>query len=143
MSRHRIYSVVAMAAEIEEARRVYYAANDAHNWTESKRLGEIWSNLFQAERDLAPTSDADAAQKFRNAAASARLDPCPASERLARAAIRAAVKVERGEITPELLHSLRALMPAAMSHDVETYNDGTTAKALAHAINWCARLKLV
>jgi hypothetical protein len=72
-----------------------------------------------------------------------RREPDATSERFALSAIRAAGKIERGEITPRLLRSLRALMPAAMAHDAETHNDGATVKALAHAINWCARLRLV
>lgn len=135
--------VVAAAVSIRTALRDYQAADDCWDRDEADRHGQIWAGLLYAEREMAPISNAGAAQKLRNAAANVRLDPDASSERFARCAIRAAGKIERGEITPRLLRSLRALMPAAMSHDAETYNDGATAKALTHAINWCARLRLV
>jgi len=144
MSPHRVYSVVAMAAEIAEACRVYYAADDARNWTEAHLLGLELMRLERAERDIAPTSNADAAQKLRNVAKDVRIDPGPGGECLVRSALRLAAAIERGDVTPRILHSLRALMPAALRHDSETYNNsGTTAKALMHAINWCARLRSV
>jgi hypothetical protein len=143
MSPDRVYSVVAMAAEIAEACRVYYAADDARNWTEAHLLGLELMRLERAERDIAPTSNADAAQKLRNVANDVRIDPGPGGDRLVRSALQLAATIERGDVAPSTLLSLRALMPAALRHDAAAWNDGTTAKALMHAINWCARLRLV
>jgi hypothetical protein len=91
--------------------------------------------------EIAPTSNAGAGRKVLDI--TDYLYPGTGAERLTRLVRRLAAEIERGDITPRTLHSLRAMKPAAMSHDAETYNDGATAKALTHAINWCARLWLV
>jgi hypothetical protein len=135
--------VVSMNAEIEAARLVHYAADDAHHWTEARRLALQLTNLERAEGDIAPTSNACAEQKLFNVAALHRLDLGLEGETTARSATRLAGKVGRGEITPLTVRQIRALMPACQIHDVETCNDGATVKALTHAINWCARLRLV
>ena len=42
-----------------------------------------------------------------------------------------------------MLRKMRALMPACQLHDMENCGDGWATMALAHAIDWCARPKLV
>jgi hypothetical protein len=135
--------VVAMAGALQAARRSYYAADDAHDEPEARWRGLQLINLEWTERSIAPTSNAGAGQKMHNVATDVQRAPGANGERFARSAIRIAAKIERGDITPLLLRAMRALMPAALRYDSETCNDGATAKALMHAITWCARLRLV
>jgi hypothetical protein len=130
--------VVVMTANAKSALRKYQEAEDRGDKPEADRWGQIWTDLLDAERKTAPTSNAGAGQKLRNAARSFRLEPDAYSERLARSAIRLAGKIERGEMSPLIVCELRALMPAALCHGCETLND-SAAEALAHAIDWCAR----
>jgi hypothetical protein len=135
-------SVVDMAAEIEAAKRVYFAADDARDWPEVRRLGLLLTSLERVECKCAPTSNAGAAQKLRNLAADWRCDPGATPERFARSAVRLAGNIKRGDVTDLTLRALRGLMPTALRHDREV--DGTaTAHALTHAIDWCARLRVV
>ena len=67
--------------------------------------------------------------------------PYAESERFARSAIRLACQLERGAVTPVVLQKLRALVPFAQRHDGDV--GASTAKAIAHAIDWCRRLRLV
>lgn len=56
--------VVTMNLRIREARRVYYAADDACDWSAAELLGAELTKLECAERITAPTSDAGAVQKL-------------------------------------------------------------------------------
>jgi hypothetical protein len=131
--------VVTMTMRAQSALRASQDAEDREDAPEVVRLGRLWVNLLYAERETAPTSNAGAGQKMRNI----RREPDAGSKRFARSASRMAATIERGDITPLLLRAMRALMPAALRHDIETRNGGATAQALMHAIHWCARLRLV
>jgi hypothetical protein len=135
--------VVVANLKVEEAKGAYYAADDAHDLPTSTRLGERLTVLECVERFAAPTSNAGAKLKLLNVAFFHNLDPGQGSEAVARAAKRLAGKVGRGKITLLILREMRALMPACQLLDTETRYDGATAMALAHAIDWCARLRLV
>ena len=134
--------VVAMAAEIEAARRVYYAADDARDWPESHRLGGIWADLFRREQDVIPASDADAAQKLENSIADILLDPGVDAERFERLARPLVRKIKRGTFTRDDVITLRSLMPIAEQHGRDVCND-TAARALTHVLDWCTRLTVV
>jgi hypothetical protein len=134
--------VVAMAYAVQAALRASQDAEDREDAPEADKHGRRWASLLYAEREMAPTSNADAGQKMRNIAADVRRESGASGERVARSAIRIAAKIEQGDGTVLTLRALRALMPAALRHDCEV--DGAAmAKALTHAINWCARLRLV
>jgi hypothetical protein len=132
---------ISAAHRTNEVRNAYYAADDAHDWAEARRLEPILTSCEYAEAATAPTSNAGAAHKLDSFAAELRLDPCATTERLAQSATRLAVAIERGDLTPLTLRALRALVPATLRYDREVGSDAS--KALVHAINWCALPKLV
>jgi hypothetical protein len=137
-------TVVAMTASAQWALRKSQDAEDRNDQLEADRWGRIWVNRLYIERDTAPTSNAGAKQKLLHIADLHDINPWPGSEAIARSARRLARKVGRGEITPLTVREMRALMPACRLYDSKACSDGeATSKALAHTIDWCARLRLI
>jgi len=130
--------IVTIAKRTRMALRELRAAEARQDWREVGRLVHLHKNLVTAERETVPRSAAGAAQKLRNIAAGAQVEPGASNNRFARSAIRTAGKIERGNVTPLVFRMLRALMTAALRHDLEA-NGATTVHALAHVYAWCAR----
>jgi hypothetical protein len=120
--------VVALHLKIKAVRGAYFAADDAHDELELKRLGQHWSSLDHLQRDTAPTSNAGAMRKLLNVAYWHDTNPRPESEAIERSARRLAEKVGRGTITPLMLRMMRALLPACQLCDAKSCCDNTTAK---------------
>jgi hypothetical protein len=131
--------VVTLHLRIKEARAAYFAADDSRDELELKRLGQHWSTLDHLQQDTVPTSNAGARRKLLNIAYLSDINPWPGTEAIERSARRLAENVGRGEITPLILRTMRALMPACQLYDANSCCYNTTAKELAHAIDWCAR----